>query len=311
MFGRVDLWLCEYIVVVRLSILHNLEELNLRNLDCSSVPRDVATGLSTSRKPCRCTESEAFFVFAHPGWLDVCLYLATSGLLVSGVTVIVVEDDMRGRHRCLFVFMLVLSLHVCCWSCWVFFADPCHLVLRSFKASKHTSPPMKSLFCVCSSLLSLLMYSLSSSSYFHYAQENRERSPSTHGTHTWCEPFTRHQRPHTSTCAVPALSTCSSVVSHTSQALSTYWKAKGSFGSHFQFRVTFSMKTCHDLNPGNMRICSCTSESPVRGTPETPAGNCFLDTHSERATCAQPRHRGAEPPPHSVGTAQIAEHRSS
>ena len=49
-----------------------------------------------------CEATSVCCFLAHRGWLDVCVCLAPSGLLVSDVMVIVVEGELRGRRRYLF-----------------------------------------------------------------------------------------------------------------------------------------------------------------------------------------------------------------
>ena len=96
------------------------------------------------------------------------------------------------------------------------------------------------------------------------------------------------------------------VVSHTSQVHSIYLEAKGSIGFHFQFRVTFSMKACHNLQerlsaePGNfvqrqnVRICSRTFEGPAWVVPRDSCSPILLghplrgcDIRTAPATAAQ------------------------
>ena len=289
--------------------------------------------------------------FPHPGSLDVCLCLATSGLLFSDVLVVVVEKEVHGcLRRCLFVFMLVWSFHMYCWSYWFSFlirSISCFAVLR------HVSSPIMSLLCVCSSLLSLLMYSLSSCSCFHHAQENQVRSSSTHGTHPWCERFPRHPRPffaiteHMSTCALhrPTLSpktlyayllpclttssastlallTCSSFVSTHHKSTQSTWGQREALVFTADSEIPSPRRPCHNLqerlcakprnfvHSRNVRICSRTFESRVLGFPETLAGKYCLDTHLEGATIAK------HPPPRRTTSTppsrrKAAEHRSS
>ena len=71
------------------------------------------------------------FFLAHPGWLEVCVCLAPSGLLVSDVMVIVVEGELRGRRRYLFCVCVGVESSCALLIALAIFVDLFYLLLRA------------------------------------------------------------------------------------------------------------------------------------------------------------------------------------
>ena len=70
-------------------------------------------------------------VLAHPGGLDVCLFLAPSGLLVSDVMAIVVEGELRSPRRDLFCVYVGDESSCALLIALVLFVDQFYLMLRA------------------------------------------------------------------------------------------------------------------------------------------------------------------------------------